>query len=296
MSTFPAGSVPAQSVLEALSGAAAGSPALPGVIPGAGSPLLLIVLFLGTALLPFFVLSLTSFVKLSVVFSILRNALGAGQFPSAAVVTLLSLVLTLHIMAPVAKESMSRIEKAWAAAGQQAAQVRKGGEKGGPRSEQSGVAMIKLVLSEAAEPLSAFLKKHSRRQERIFFSQLAQRQMLQGEDSDAQRRQFVVDLAEQAAQGACAPPPGGVAAALPGESAFSLIPAFVVSELRAAFAIGFMVYLPFLVVDLVVANLLMGLGMMMMSPVTVSMPLKLILFVVSDGWYLICRGLVLGYL
>ena len=75
----------------------------------------------------------------------------------------------------------------------------------------------------------------------------------------------------------------------------ALIPAFVLSELKQGFAMGFVVLLPFLVIDLVVANLLVGMGMMMVSPVMVSLPLKLLLFVLSDGWLLLCRGLIESY-
>ena len=73
------------------------------------------------------------------------------------------------------------------------------------------------------------------------------------------------------------------------------MPAFVISELKEAFQIGFILFVPFLVIDMVVANILMALGMHMLSPTTISMPFKLLLFVLVDGWYLITRGLVLGY-
>ena len=75
-----------------------------------------------------------------------------------------------------------------------------------------------------------------------------------------------------------------------------LVPSFVVSELKEAFQIGFMLFLPFLVIDMVVANILLALGMQMLSPTTISMPFKLLLFVLVDGWYLIAKGLVIGYL
>lgn len=80
-----------------------------------------------------------------------------------------------------------------------------------------------------------------------------------------------------------------------GESFFTLLPAFIISELTEAFAIGFAVFLPFLILDLVVANILVGLGMVMVTPAVVSLPFKIILFVLVDGWFLLCRGLVLGY-
>ena len=75
-----------------------------------------------------------------------------------------------------------------------------------------------------------------------------------------------------------------------------LVPAFVVSELKEAFQIGFLLFVPFLVIDMVVANILLALGMQMLSPTTISMPFKLLLFVMVDGWYLIAKGLVVGYL
>jgi type III secretion protein R len=74
-----------------------------------------------------------------------------------------------------------------------------------------------------------------------------------------------------------------------------LIPAFVVSELTEAFQIGFIIFLPFLVIDMVVSNILMALGMQMLSPTTISLPFKLLLFVLVDGWHLLTQGLVLGY-
>ena len=75
-----------------------------------------------------------------------------------------------------------------------------------------------------------------------------------------------------------------------------LVPAFVVSELKEAFQIGFLLFVPFIVIDIVVANILLALGMQMLSPTTISMPFKLLLFVMIDGWYLISKGLVIGYL
>jgi len=74
-----------------------------------------------------------------------------------------------------------------------------------------------------------------------------------------------------------------------------LTPAFVISELTKAFQIGFIIFIPFLVIDMVVSNILMALGMQMLSPTTISLPFKILLFVLVDGWYLITRGLVLGY-
>lgn len=79
------------------------------------------------------------------------------------------------------------------------------------------------------------------------------------------------------------------------DSFLNLVPAFLLSELREAFAIGFVLFIPFLIIDLVVANLLVGMGMMMVSPVTISLPIKIISFVVFDGWFRISESLIIGY-
>jgi len=75
-----------------------------------------------------------------------------------------------------------------------------------------------------------------------------------------------------------------------------IVPAFVISELKEAFEIGFLIFVPFIVIDMVVSNILLAMGMMMLSPVTISLPFKLLLFILIDGWYLLARGLVLGYI
>jgi len=80
------------------------------------------------------------------------------------------------------------------------------------------------------------------------------------------------------------------------EDLIILIPAFVISQLKEAFQIGFIIYLPFLIIDIVVSNILLSMGMFMLSPTTISLPFKLLLFILVDGWYLIARGLVLGYI
>jgi type III secretion protein R len=89
--------------------------------------------------------------------------------------------------------------------------------------------------------------------------------------------------------------PGVVLARPEADDLSVLLPSFVVSELTSAFSIGFLIFLPFLILDLVIANLLTALGMQMVSPTTISLPFKLLLFILADGWYLIARALVLGY-
>ncbi len=197
------------------------------------------------ALAPVAVVMLTSFLKIAVVLSVARSALGAPQVPPNSAVTGLALLLTLSIMAPVG-------ERAWRAARQ------------GPPPR--GVEETLAAGARAAEPLRAFLERFARADDRRTFLDLARR--LRPEESRAS----------------------------PSESDFAVLaPAFVVSELRRAFTIGFLVFLPFLVVDLAVANVLLALGLTQLSPTTLSLPFKLLLFVAVDGWSLLARGLAAGY-
>lgn len=131
---------------------------------------------------------------------------------------------------------------------------------------QATVALLQDAVNKGKEPMRAFLIKNASAKDRTMFYNLA-RQMRKPEDR------------------------GG----LTNNDFIILIPAFVISELSEAFQVGFVIFLPFLVIDMVVANILLALGMFQLSPVTVSLPFKLLLFVLVDGWYLIARGLILGY-
>lgn len=131
---------------------------------------------------------------------------------------------------------------------------------------QATVGLLKEGYDKGKLPIRNFLMKHAHEKERVMFFNLAKK-MRQPKDRDSlQTDDFQV-----------------------------LIPAFVISELSEAFQIGFIIFLPFLVIDMVVANVLLSLGMFQLSPITVSLPFKLLLFVLVDGWYLIARGLILGY-
>jgi type III secretion protein R len=124
-----------------------------------------------------------------------------------------------------------------------------------------------MAAADAAkEPLRDFLIKHSNPRERAFFLKTAQRGLTPEQATRLAERDFIV-----------------------------VVPAFTVSELGAAFQIGFLIFLPFLVIDLVISNILMALGMMMLSPTTVSLPFKLLLFLLVDGWVKLSHGLVLSY-
>lgn len=122
------------------------------------------------------------------------------------------------------------------------------------------------IFEASKEPLRSFLIRHSNDQERAFFLKSAQRLLPADRRDDLDVDDFIV-----------------------------VIPAFTVSELTTAFQIGFLIFLPFLIIDLVVANILLALGMMMLSPTTISLPFKLLLFVLVDGWAKLVHGLVLTY-
>jgi type III secretion protein R len=211
-------------------------------LPHAGladRPAELLLLLGALSLAPLVLVTLTSFLKMSVVLSLTRSALGAPQVPPSAAVAGLALLLTAVAMAPVARACWERGRSV-------------------PAEDVDGALE---AVAAASEPLRAFLQRFARPEDRQTFLELAQRA---GEASGS-------DLAV-------------------------LAPAFVVSELRRAFLMGFILFLPFLVVDLLAANVLLSLGLTQLSPTTVSLPFKLILFVAVDGWRLLARGLVLGYL
>jgi type III secretion protein R len=216
---------------------------LPSAGPVAEHPAEMLVLVGALALLPAALVTLTSFLKIAVVLSIARSALGAPQVPPSTAVTGLALVLTVLVMTPVAEESLALARAA---------------------PHERGVAGTAAALARATGPLRAFLGRHARADDRAAFLEVGRRLR------------------------PAAPPPAEADLAV-------LAPAFVVSELRRAFTIGFLVFVPFLVVDLVVSNVLLALGLTQLSPTSVALPFKLLLFVAVDGWKLLARALALSY-
>jgi type III secretion protein R len=208
-----------------------------------------ITLALGLALLalvPTLVVCTTSFMKIAVVMSLLRNAMGVQQVPPNIALYGLALILTAYIMAPVGN-------RIYATAVEQ---------PGAMRNVESLVESVR----RGAEPLRGFMVRNSKPEQREFFVKSAQQ--LWGPELAAETKptDFLV-----------------------------IMPAFLVSEMTAAFQIGFLLFLPFIVIDLVISNILLAMGMMMVSPVTISLPLKLFLFVAVDGWSRLIHGLVLTY-
>ncbi|WP_304413494.1 EscR/YscR/HrcR family type III secretion system export apparatus protein [Luteimonas sp. FCS-9] len=320
------------------------------------SPALVLVTVVSLALAPFVAVMVTSFTKIVVVLSLLRNALGLQQVPPNVVINGLAIVLSIYVMYPVILDVNAAVEArlegrpppasvqrqidaraqqqavregraievrpAAASAAPQAdapptspaaadglaaeAQARgepgpapdpmfsavRGGSSNDPREDRepalpalaeevtqpagpaappaSGGAFdtnrLLTMVDAGKEPLRTFLIQHSSDAERAFFLRSVQRMLPAERRGDLTPDDFIV-----------------------------VVPAFTVSELTAAFQIGFLIFLPFLIIDLVVANILLALGMMMLSPTTVSLPFKLLLFVLIDGWAKLVHGLVLTY-
>jgi len=213
--------------------------AAPGAANGGDTALALrIVLGLTlVALLPALLVSLTAFLRIIIVLSMLRHAIGMQETPPNTALIGIALFLTLFVMAPVLQKM-----------GEEALQ---------PFME--GKMPAQEAYERGAKPLREFLVRQTREQDLALMVEL----------SHAKSPQTIDDV-------------GNV----------QLVPAFMLSELRAAFTIGFVVFLPFLLIDLIVSSILMGLGMMMMPPTSISLPLKILMFLMVDGWSLLTKALV----
>ncbi len=217
-------------------------------------PLILMVAMAALALIPFVGMMVTSFVKIAVVLSITRQALGTQQAPPTTVVTGMAIILTVYVMQPVGLQIYREVDDL----------VQQ--NRAGDMMRKENVDLLVQAATRAKEPIREFLLKNSSTRDRQMFYQVAFR-MRAPEDREG----------------------------LSPNDLIIVTPAFVISELTKAFQIGFIIFVPFLVIDMVVSNILMALGMQMLSPTTISLPFKILLFVLVDGWYLITRGLVLGY-
>lgn len=218
---------------------------------GSANPVVLIIVVGMLSLAPFAMIMLTSFVKISVVLSLLRNAMGTQQAPPNQVITGISLILSIFIMAPV-------VEKMYQEAGTKII------------FEEVKVENVIDIALKGKEPLREFLKRFSSQENRVMFRDLAFKM--------AERNQV------------------NNAAEITAEDFRVLIPSFVTTELSKAFVIGFFIFIPFLVIDMIISNILQAMGMFMLSPTTISLPFKLLLFVMTDGWTVLIRNLVTGYL
>jgi flagellar biosynthetic protein FliP len=196
----------------------------------------LVALMTVLSMLPSILLMMTAFVRIIIVLSILRQALGTGQTPPNMVLVGIALFLTLFVMSPVLSDVYSNAIL--------------------PYMNQNMPFDKALALAE--KPIREFMLQQTREDDIALFMEIARNQSV----SSPQQVPFM-----------------------------TLVPAFLTSELKSAFTIGFLIYIPFVVIDLIVSSVLMSMGMMMLSPMMISMPFKLMLFVLVDGW-----GLIMGSL
>jgi flagellar biosynthesis protein FliP len=200
---------------------------------------LLIILTILT-LLPSIIIMTTSFIRIIIVFSFLRSALGTQQSPPNQVIIGLAIFLTIFIMAPTFNTINANAIK--------------------PYLENK--ITQEQAFEEGSKPLRQFMLKQTRQNDLKLFIDVAK---VEGEITKENVPLYIV------------------------------IPAFVISEIKTAFTIGFLLFIPFLIIDLVVASVLLSMGMMMLPPVMVSLPFKLLLFVMVDGWHLLVKSLIMSF-
>lgn len=209
---------------------------------------IMLALFLGAlVLLPMMLIICTSFLKITMVLQLTRNAMGVQQVPPTMALNGIALAATLFIMAPVFSDMTDRLK---------AIPV-----------DFSSMERLEYTTANGIEPLKTFMRKNT--------------------DPD-----IVIHLQENAQRMW----PKRMAESVTPENMLLIIPAFVLSELQNGFKIGFLIFIPFIVVDLIVSNILLALGMQMVSPMTVSLPLKILLFVLISGWTRLLDGLFYSYL
>ena len=190
------------------------------------------------SLLPFVFCCMTCFLRFSIVFSLLKTAMGV-QVPPAIVTIGLCMILTFYTMGGVFQQMYER----------------------GSVPYQKNQNLI-AAIDEGSKPLKEFMLKQTREKDLVFFVELSQKAKPKSPDE---------------------------------LTIWQVAPAYIISELKTSFEISFIIFVPFIILDLVVANILLALGMMMLSPTIISMPFKLLIFIAVDGWTLIVQGLVSSY-
>lgn len=200
----------------------------------------ILVILTVLTLAPAILVMTTSFTRLIVVFSFLRNALGTQQMPPNQILISLALIITLFIMAPIFNKINSDALQ--------------------PYLEQQ--ISQDEAFEKAVAPVRVFMFKQVREKDLALFVRLAKIERPKTKDD------------------------------IP---TYVVVPAFVISELKKAFQIGFLLFLPFLIIDMVVASILMSMGMMMLPPIMISLPFKILLFVLIDGWNLLVGSLIRGF-
>lgn len=191
------------------------------------------------SMLPFMFCCMTSFLRFTIVFSMLKTALGTQQVPPSIVIIGLSMILTFYTMGGVFQKmyDMGSI----------------------PFMKNQDLVQ---TINQGSKPLKEFMMKQTRESDLAFFIELANKEQPKSPEEI---------------------------------TIWQVAPAYILSELKTAFEIGFVVFVPFIVLDLIVANILLALGMFMLSPTIISLPFKLLIFIAVDGWALIVQGLVQSY-
>lgn len=205
-----------------------------------GSAVQLFLIITVLSFVPAILVLMTSFTRIVVVLSFVRNALGTQQLPPNQVIIGLALFLTFFIMMPTFSQVNSNALQPYLA-------------KEITKEE---------ALKKAEEPLRVFMFKQTREKDLELFVGL----------SKIQRPKTYKDI-----------------------PTYVLVPAFVISELKTAFQMGFAIFIPFMIIDMIVASTLMSMGMMMLPPMMISLPFKILLFVLVDGWYLVVQSLVTSF-
>lgn len=207
---------------------------------GLALPFQILILMTFLTLAPYLLVMMTSFIRITIVLSFIRSALGTQQVPPTQVLMGLALFMTLYIMMPIGTKINQEALQPYL--------------KGKLNQQQA--------VSKASDPIKEFMLKQTRSKDLALFYELARLPRPKSRKSVAM---------------------------------YVLIPAFMISEVKTAFEIGFIIYIPFLIIDMIVASVLMSMGMFMLSPMSISLPFKLLLFVMVDGWDLIVRGLVMSF-
>jgi flagellar biosynthetic protein FliP len=213
------------------------------------------------SLIPFGVLMMTSFTRISIIFQFLKQALGSTQIPSNQIIIGLSLILTGFIMHPVINEIQEKALVPYF----------NGSFKQYPAVLSHSRTEEGALLEAAWDPLRRFLLSHTREKDLELFLEIGQIHLQKIQTASGSEYD------------------------MNGIPWYCLIPSFVMSELRIAFMMGFLLFLPFLIIDMVVSSVLMSMGMIMLPPILISTPFKLLLFILIDGWRLIIQQVVNGY-
>lgn len=228
----------------------------------ASEPIEVIILITILSVAPSLLIMLTSFTRIVIVFSFLRTAMQTQSTPPNMVITGLSLFLTIFIMWPVFSEINTTAYQPYA----------------------NGEISTQEAMDRAGKPLKTFMLKQTSNSNMAFFLDMASVTLYTPETADSENPVAVTNVEEITLEN------------YQEQLGFEVvIPAFIVSELTRAFQMGFMLFVPFLIIDLVVSSTLMSMGMMMLPPAMISLPFKILLFVLVDGWQMLVGTLVTSF-